>query len=121
MIQREPSFDTHAVYKKYRENGYTDEQATAAVEVLKIEFDKLASKDDLRFMLESLNGRFDAIDIKFQMIDVKFDAVNAKFDAMNAKFDAVNSRINVLTWSIGIMCTVFIVPVITLVITHWVK
>lgn len=133
IIQREPSLDTHAVYLKYIQSGYTESQATAAVEILKIEFDKLSTKSDIEILTNSMNYKIDEMHSKMDemkkiildRIDYKYDLLASKYDLLDSKidskYDLLDSKIGNLKWFITIFSTICAAPVISFVVMQWVK
>ncbi|MEM2178326.1 MAG: hypothetical protein QW272_05855 [Candidatus Methanomethylicaceae archaeon] len=61
-----------------------------------IPFEKLATKEDIKLIIELLNKRFEAIDKRFEdMIyhtDKHFEAINKRFEDVNNRFEDINRR-----------------------------
>lgn len=116
-----PHMNPLTVYRKYLDNGYTEQQANAAAEVLMNELNNFATKNDLKTLMDSMNSRFDALEEK---MDMKFDALETKMDLkfqmVDTKFEKIESKISMLLWFIPVLVTlvcVFATPVIQNVFT----
>lgn len=53
--------DTLKVYRQYVGAGYTDQQATCAVDALNSSFDGVATKDDLKSLEKDINSKFNYV------------------------------------------------------------
>ena len=65
--------------------------------------EKLASKEDIKQLIELSNTRFEAL---HKEMNTRFEAMqkemNARFEAVNARFEAIEKRFTTLQWTIGI-------------------
>ena len=59
-------------------------------------FEKLATKEDLKMLIEMFNKRFEAIDKRFEdmqrYMEKRFEAIDKRFEDMNKRFEAVDKR-----------------------------
>ncbi len=54
--------------------------------------EKLATKEDIKMMLEMMNSRFEAVDKRFEAIDKRFEAIDKRFEAIDKRFEATDKR-----------------------------
>jgi len=63
-------------------------------------FEKLATKEDLKMLIEMFNKRFEAIDKRFEDMNKRFEAVDKRFEDMryyiDKRFEVVERRIGFL-------------------------
>ncbi|MHA1266814.1 MAG: hypothetical protein ACTSRS_16375 [Candidatus Helarchaeota archaeon] len=56
----------------------------------------VATKEDIKFLIESMNKRFEAVDKRFEelieLMDKRFEAVDKRFEAMDKRFEAMDKR-----------------------------
>jgi len=77
--------------------------------------DKLATKEDLRLLIEMMDKRFEAvdkrfeamekrfelIDQRFELIDQRFEAVDKRFEVVDKRFDSLEKRLAFMQWFMG--------------------
>jgi hypothetical protein len=53
---------------------------------------ELATKADIRLILEKIDTRFGKSDERFDSIDRRFEGVDARFDSIGKRFDSIDGR-----------------------------
>jgi hypothetical protein len=70
-------------YESFSEIAYAQEE-------------KLATKEDIKNILERMDERFEAVDKRFEdmykYMDQRFEAVDKRFEAVDKRFEAVDKR-----------------------------
>ena len=67
-------------------------------------FEKLATKEDLKMLIEMFNKRFEAVDKRFEdinrrfenmqkFVEKRFEDMNKRFEEMNRRFEAIDKRL----------------------------
>ena len=105
MNNTDRSFDTLQYSKRMQAAGFSEEQAEAQAEEIKILIDnKMATKDDLRQSEERINHRFDGISHQFHEVDQKFinleERMNHRFNEVNQQFKEVDHRFKEVDYKI---------------------
>ncbi len=62
------------------------------IELRSIQEDRLATKDDIRMILEMMDKRFEAMDKRFEAVDKRFEDMNKRFEAVDKRFEDMNNR-----------------------------
>ncbi len=70
------------------------EHACSGIAQLQTDMRDLRDSMDKKF--DAVNVRFDAVDRKFEAMDRRFDAADRKFEAMDRRFDAVDRKFDAL-------------------------
>ena len=55
-------------------------------------WDRFATKEDIRMLLDFMEKRFSAIDKRFEDVNKRFEAVDRRFEDMNRRFEDMNRR-----------------------------
>jgi hypothetical protein len=55
-------------------------------------WDRFATKEDIRMLLDFMEKRFSAIDKRFEDVNKRFEAVDRRFEDMNRRFEDINRR-----------------------------
>jgi len=59
-------------------------------------FEKLATKEDLKMLIEMFNKRFEDMqkymEKRFEAVDKRFEDINKRFEAIDRRFEDVNKR-----------------------------
>ncbi len=134
ILQEHKTPEISEATEKWAEKVLTDIVYQLQEEVKEKE-EKLATKDDIKLVLEQMAERFESMqkqmderfemlikemNLRFQNVDVRFEAMqketNARFEAMqkenqarfmaiDTKFEALEKRLSTITWLIGISTT----------------
>ncbi len=99
--------------------------AIAIDDVYHKQFSNVATKDDIKMLIELMEKRFEIIDKRFEAMEKRFEDVNRRFEDMNKRFDDINKRFeelhNRVTFIQWLILFVFIVfSGIVTFITTWV-
>ncbi|OQX75621.1 MAG: hypothetical protein B6D61_10055 [Bacteroidetes bacterium 4484_249] len=69
-------------------------------------FEKLATKEDIKMVIEMMDKRFEAVDKRFEAVDKRFEAVDKRFETVDKRFEDMyrymDKRFSSLQWFIGI-------------------
>ncbi len=52
----------------------------------------VATKDDIKQVIEEFDKRFEAMDKRFEAMDKRFEAMDKRFEAMDKRFDSMDKR-----------------------------
>jgi len=52
----------------------------------------VATREDIRELIEAMDKRFEAMDKRFEAMDKRFEAMDKRFEAMDKRFDAMDKR-----------------------------
>jgi hypothetical protein len=55
-------------------------------------WDRLATKEDLKMLLEFMEKRFEAVDKRFEDMSKRFEAIDKRFEDMSKRFEAIDKR-----------------------------
>jgi hypothetical protein len=55
-------------------------------------WDRFATKEDIRMLLDFMEKRFSAIDKRFEDVNKRFEAVDRRFEDINRRFEDMNGR-----------------------------
>ena len=55
-------------------------------------WDKLATKEDLKMLIELIDRRFEDVNRRFEDINKRFEDINKRFEDINKRFEDVNKR-----------------------------
>ena len=55
--------------------------------------EKLATKEDIKLILEMMDKRFEMINKRFETMDKRFEDMNQRFEDMNQRFEDMNKRL----------------------------
>ncbi len=55
-------------------------------------WDKLATKDDIKLLIDLMDKRFEDINRRFEDVNKRFEDVNKRFEDINARFEDINKR-----------------------------
>jgi len=55
-------------------------------------WDRFATKEDIRMLLDFMEKRFSAIDKRFEDVNKRFEAVDRRFEDINRRFEDLNGR-----------------------------
>ena len=55
-------------------------------------WDRLATKEDLKMLLEFMEKRFEAVDKRFEDVNKRFEAIDKRFEDVNKRFEAIDKR-----------------------------
>lgn len=56
-------------------------------EMAQLHEEKLATKEDIKMVIQMMEKRFEAIDKRFEAIDKRFEAVDKRFEGVNKRFE----------------------------------
>ncbi len=77
---------------------------------------EVATKEDIKMLIQMMDKRFEAVDKRFEALqremNARFEAINKRFEAvdkrfealqreMDARFEAMDKRFSMLTWFMG--------------------
>jgi flagellar capping protein FliD len=85
-----------ASFKEKDEDELVNIFYEAFTEAGNLQQEKLATKDDIKMLIEMMNKRFEAVDKRFEAVDKRFEAVDRRFEDMykymDKRFEAVDKR-----------------------------
>ncbi|GIV44110.1 MAG: hypothetical protein KatS3mg035_1233 [Bacteroidia bacterium] len=102
------------IFKEHKRNDIAPETETWVEQLLtdiilqiqeeqEIKEEKLATKDDLKLLIEKFDARFESMQ---KEMNTRFEALqkemNARFEVVNARFESLEKRFTHLTWMMGI-------------------
>ena len=102
--------DTLATHRAFKQAGIEPAHAEVIVEAINRADDRLATRDDLAFLLSELSGEIEAVrtklgaDIEVKVVAARSDLggqISALRAEMNDRFSALGERIGVLEGEIG--------------------
>jgi chaperonin cofactor prefoldin len=56
-------------------------------EMASFQEERLATKEDIKMVLELMNRRFEAVDRRFEAVDKRFEAIDKRFEAIDKRFE----------------------------------
>lgn len=75
--------------------------------------EKLATKEDIKMVLEMMEKRFEAVDRRFEAVDKRFEDMyrymDKRFDAVDKRFEDMNKKFNMIFTFMSIGFTLLIV------------
>ncbi|GIV44111.1 MAG: hypothetical protein KatS3mg035_1234 [Bacteroidia bacterium] len=112
------------IFKEHKRNDIAPETETWVEQLLtdiilqiqeeqEIKEEKLATKDDLKLLIEKFDARFESMqkemNTRFEAMqkemNTRFEALqkemNARFEVVNARFESLEKRFTHLTWMMG--------------------
>lgn len=89
------------------EKDLADALALAFDEVYHTQMSEVATKHDLKMLIQFLEKRFEAIDRRFEANDKRFEDINRRFEDVNKRFEDLNKRITTLQWLIFLLFTLY--------------
>ncbi|KKN27875.1 hypothetical protein LCGC14_0859990 [marine sediment metagenome] len=54
----------------------------------------VATKDDIKQVIEEFDKRFEAMDKRFEAMDKRFEVMDKRFDSMDKRFEAMQTQVN---------------------------
>jgi len=67
-------------------------------EVLPLYPSEVATKEDIKMLIQMMDKRFEAVDKRFEALQRE---MNARFEAVDKRFEAMDKRFSMLTWFMG--------------------
>ena len=67
--------------------------------------EKLATKEDIKLILEMMDKRFEMINKRFETMDKRFEDMNQRFEDMNKRFEDMNQRFEDMNKRLALMFT----------------
>ncbi|MGC8962272.1 MAG: hypothetical protein ACP5K1_07545, partial [Candidatus Bathyarchaeia archaeon] len=55
-------------------------------------WDRFATKEDIKMVLDFMDKRFNAVDKRFEDINKRFEAMDKRFEDINKRFEAMDKR-----------------------------
>jgi len=84
-------------------------------------WDRLATKEDLKMLLEFMEKRFEAVDKRFEDVNKRFEAVDKRFEDMNKRFEDLTHYIDRRVGLVEKLLIGFNVPILIAIITILVR
>ncbi len=111
------------------DQGFDRQQADALAlvfdEIYHSQMEDVATKEDIKMLIEMIDKRFEAMDKRFEeqlhYMDKRFEEllhyVDKRFEDMNKRFEDLNKRITFTQWLIVLLFTAY-TGIVTFVITY---
>ena len=84
-------------------------------------WDRLATKEDLKMLLEFMEKRFEAVDKRFEDVNKRFEAIDKRFEDMNKRFEDLTHYIDRRVGLVEKLLIGFNVPILIAIITILVR
>ncbi len=56
-------------------------------ELGQVQGEKLATKEDIKMLMQMMDKRFEAVDKRFEAVDKRFEAMDKRFEAVDKRFE----------------------------------
>jgi hypothetical protein len=89
-----------SLFESKDENELANILYDAFIELGQLQQEKLATKEDIRMVIQMMDKRFEAVDKRFEAVDKRFEAVDKRFEDlykyMDKRFEDMNKKFTMM-------------------------